>query len=161
MSHPVHGSWHQLRLRDRLRGLLRNFDPTQRPSSNVFRIQVRFELPSGKTRSGVLLLDTGSDFNIVGLQLAELLDLNLDHDRAERLANTAGGYMNTLGETTLRWYYSDGRSRFESSVFQVSAKRLDVDAIIGWQSLLELDLVMLSTGYFVGFTSRASRVNGM
>ena len=112
-----------------------------------------------------LLLDTGSDFNIISLCLAKELGskLALEGD-IKFLANTGGGDMHTRGQLDIRWWYKGGAfgKKFLQSTFHISATKLDVQMIIGWQDIIRLGLVSVNPRpCFVGFNSKPPTVDSM
>lgn len=123
----------------------------------MFLMPARIEVRGGSTLAATLLLDTGSDFNIVGLQIAQTISPKFESSKIERLANTGGGQMDTLGTMSLRWWCDDPRfpKRFESTDFHVAARTLDVDAIIGWRDIVRLNLISLNAHSFVGMFTDA------
>jgi hypothetical protein len=153
----------------RLRQLLGSFNPSivnspQTVNSNRFLLHGRIELPG--TKGGLLpctiLLDTGSEYSILGFQIARKVHPNIVANTETFLANGAGGgHIFTLGETRVRWNCLDTRlrPRFENSSFHMAANDLDVDIIIGWQDLIELDLVRPNAAGYVNVITRVPAVD--
>ena len=135
-----------------------------RASSNPFEVIISIELPhhlrGTGLRSARLLLDTGSDYSIIGLQLAKLICPEHDYNSPSvQLARTeGGGSIHSLGTISARWCIDSAPSsavhfpkRFMLSDFHVSAQELQYDAYLGWQDICDLQL--LRPGWRLGFVN--------
>ena len=115
------------------------------------------------TKSATLLIDTGSDYNIVSLSLAKKLCPGLSlEDVPTLLANTGGGHMYQLGRMTIKWFCNaEGfRRKFVGSEFYISAEMREVDMIRGWRDIVRLGLVSVNPRLgFVGYNSKPLPVN--